>query len=53
MRILNCTSADHKGDKDYGTRVAQGLGLDVAEVGRLANMSQEERAKATVQGTYA
>ena len=53
MRILNCTSADHKADKDYGTRVPQGLGLDAKEVERLAGMSQEDRAKATVQGTYA
>ena len=53
MRNLNCTSADHKADKDYGSRVAQGQGLDVAEVERVPNMSQEERARATVQGTYA
>jgi catalase len=37
----------YKADADYGRRVAEGLGLDVAEVERLANMSQEERAKAT------
>jgi len=36
-----------KADEDYGTKVAQGLGLDVAEVKRLAAMSQEERAAAT------
>ena len=29
--------------------VAEGLGLDVKEVERLAAMSQEERAKATTQ----
>jgi len=42
----------YKADKDYGSRVAQGMGLDVNEVKRLADMSQEERAKATEQGTY-
>jgi catalase len=36
-----------KADPDYGRRVAQGLGLDVKEVERLAGMTQEERAKAT------
>jgi catalase len=38
-----------KADSDYGRRVAKGLGLDIKEVERLAKMSQEERAKATVQ----
>lgn len=37
----------YKADKDYGTRVAQGLGLDVGEVEKLAAMTQEERAAAT------
>ncbi len=36
-----------KADVDYGSRVAEGLGLDVSEVERLAAMSQEERAAAT------
>ena len=36
-----------KADEDYGTRVAQGLGLDPLEVRRLAAMSQEERTDAT------
>lgn len=36
-----------KADQDYGRRVAAGLGLEVAEVERLAEMSQEERVKAT------
>jgi catalase len=31
-------------EPDYGRRVAEGLGLDVAEVERLANMCQKERA---------
>ncbi len=34
-------------DKEYGARVAQGLSLDLAEVERLAAMSQEERVAAT------
>ena len=37
----------YKADVEYGRRVAEGLGLDVKEVARLADMSQEERAKAT------
>jgi catalase len=36
-----------KADQDYGRRVAEGLGLEPAEVERLAGMSQEERVKAT------
>ena len=39
----------YKADADYGTRVAEGLGLDVDEVTRLAAMSQEERVAATAQ----
>ncbi len=38
-----------KADPDYGQRVAKGLGLDIKDVERLANLSQEERAKATAQ----
>ena len=37
----------YKAEPEYGTRVAEGLGLDVKEIKRLANMSQEERAEAT------
>ncbi|EPR32334.1 Catalase domain protein [Alkalidesulfovibrio alkalitolerans DSM 16529] len=40
----------YKADKEYGTRVAQGLGLDPAEVAKLAAMSQEERETATAAG---
>jgi catalase len=40
----------YKADPEYGSRVAEGLGLDTKEVKRLAEMSQEDRAKAT-QGT--
>ncbi|HEX9907265.1 MAG TPA: catalase-related domain-containing protein, partial [Thermoplasmata archaeon] len=36
-----------KADPDYGRRVAEGLGLDAKEVERLAQMSQDDRAKAT------
>jgi catalase len=36
-----------KADRDYGQKVAQGLGLDLAEVERLAGLSHEERAQAT------
>ena len=37
----------YKADAEYGTRVAEGLGLAVDEVKRLAAMSQEERVGAT------
>jgi catalase len=42
----------YKADKEYGSRVAEGLGLNVNEVKDLANMSNEDRAKATEEGTY-
>jgi catalase len=38
-----------KADPDYGRRVAEGLGLDPAEVERLASMSQDERVAATAK----
>jgi len=44
---LRQTAIFYKADKDYGRRVAKGLGLDIKKVERLAKMSQEERAKAT------
>lgn len=37
----------YKADAEYGSRVAEGLGLNAAEVKSLACLSQEERAKAT------
>jgi catalase len=37
----------YKAHPEYGTRVAEGIGLDVKEVKRLAGMSHDERAKAT------
>ncbi len=39
------TAIFYKADPDYGKRVANGLGLDIKEVERLAEMSNEERAK--------
>jgi len=44
---LRQTALFHKADPEYGRRVAEGLGLDVKKVERLAGMSQEERVKAT------
>jgi catalase len=44
---LRQTALFFKADQDYGRRVAQGLGLELAEVERLAAMSHEERAQAT------
>jgi catalase len=46
---LRQTALFFKADADYGTRVANGLGLDVAEVERLAKMTQEDRVKATAK----
>ncbi len=36
-----------KADRQWGERVAAGLGLDAAEVAKLADMTQEERVAAT------
>ena len=44
---LRQTALFYKADKEYGSRVAEGLELDVKEIQRLAKMSQDERAKAT------
>jgi catalase len=44
---LRQTALFYKADEDYGTRVTNGLELDLAEVKRLAAMSQEDRVKAT------
>lgn len=46
---LRQTALFYKAHPDYGTRVAKDLGLDVEEVKKLANMTQEERVKATAQ----
>jgi catalase len=39
----------YKADADYGARVAQGLGLDLEDIKKLAGMSQEQRVEATKQ----
>jgi catalase len=44
---LRQTALFYKADSDYGTRVAQGLKLEIKEVERLAKMSQDERVQAT------
>jgi len=41
------TALFYKVDKEYGERVAQGLGLAADEIAKLAAMSQAERVKAT------
>ncbi|MDU1889707.1 MAG: catalase [Dysgonomonas sp.] len=41
------TALFYKANPEYGTRVAEGLGLDTGKVKSLASMSQEERVKAT------
>jgi catalase len=46
------TALFYKADPDYGRRVAEGLKLDMIEVERLAKMSDQDRTKATMQGTY-
>jgi len=46
------TAIFYKADPDYGKRVADGVGLDIKEVERLAEMSNEKRAEATKEGTY-
>lgn len=37
----------YKADEEYGSKVAEKLGLEVSEVKKLAGMSQEERVEAT------
>ena len=46
IQLRQC-ALNYKADAEYGSRVAEGLGLDVEEVDRLAQMSQEERVAAT------
>jgi catalase len=43
------TALFYKAHPEYGTRVANGLGLDIARVKQLAAMTQEDRIKATDQ----
>jgi catalase len=47
IRLRQC-ALFYGADPDYGTRVAQGVGVNAAEVQRLAPMSPEERAEATM-----
>lgn len=44
---LRQTALFYIADKEYGERVATGLGLDLDEVKKLSSMSQDERVKAT------
>jgi catalase len=44
---LRQTALFYKADPEYGSRVAEGLGLDVKEIEQLAGMTQEDRVKAT------
>ena len=46
---LRQTALFYKADAEYGRRVAEGLGLDIKEVTKLADMSQEDRVKATAK----
>ena len=46
---LRQTAIFLKADKEYGRRVAEGLGLDLKQVEGLAKMTQEERTMATVK----
>ena len=46
---LRQTSIFYKADPEYGTRVADELGLDIKEIKRLAEMSQDDRAEATAE----
>jgi len=46
---LRQTSLFYKAEPEYGRGVAEGLGLDIRQVERLAQMSQEELAKATAE----
>jgi len=44
---LRQTALFFKVDPEYGRKVAEGINLDIKKVENLANMSQEERVKAT------
>ncbi len=46
IRLRQCAVLS-KADPEYGRRVAKGVGVDVAELERLATLSDEERAVAT------
>jgi len=42
-------AAFYKADKEYGSRVAEAIGLDLSKVKELSTMTQEERVEATKQ----
>jgi len=44
---LRQTALFYKADADYGEKVAKGLGIDIEQVRKLAQMTQDERVKAT------
>jgi catalase len=46
---LRQTALFLKADPEYGARVAEGLGLSIDDVKRLASMTQDERVKATAE----
>jgi Fur family peroxide stress response transcriptional regulator len=46
---LMCIKCKRIVDPDYGRRVAEGLGLNIQEVKRLAGLSAEQRAAATAK----
>ena len=46
---LRQTALFYKADAEYGSRIAEGLGLDINEVKKLAQMTQAERVKATAK----
>ncbi len=46
---LRQTALFYKADPEYGSRVAEGLGLDLTEVRKLADMTPQQRAAATAQ----
>jgi catalase len=48
IRLRQC-AVFYKVDPEYGTRVAEGVGVDAREVGRLAAMSDAERTAATAR----
>jgi catalase len=45
IRLRQC-AVFSRADPEYGRHVAEGVGVDVAEVERLAALSDEERAAA-------
>ena len=52
IRLRQC-SVFYRADAEYGTRVAEGVEVDLEQVKRLAAMTPEERAAATAAGAGA